>query len=325
MSRRLRLEFPGALYHVTSRGNARQAIFLDDGDREHFLSRLAGEVDVSGWRCHAYCLMGNHYHLLLETPEANLARGMRRLNSAYAGAFNRRHGRVGHLFQGRYHAILVEKETYLLEVARYIVLNPVRAGLASRAEEWPWSSYRVTVGIAGTDSVPVTTAELLGIFSQRSNETARAGYRAFVEEGVRRNPMADVHGGAWLGTAAFRSRLSTQIPECPHADIPLAQRPPGRPTADRILAPVLEAHGLTEAQLWAREDPAAFRAAVYLLRRVGGLTVRAVASRGGAPASRIAAIVRRVEERGEGEGLRSMLEREPDHPPAPIRPVPATE
>jgi len=130
MARPLRLEFPGTLYHLTARGNAQQAIFLDAMDREAFLTILAGEIDQHRWRCYAYCLMDNHYHLLIETPEANLVHGMRRLNSRYAQRFNRRHRRVGHLFQGRYKSIVVDRERHLLELTRYIVLNPVRAGIS---------------------------------------------------------------------------------------------------------------------------------------------------------------------------------------------------
>src|SRR5712691_10295212 len=127
MARPLRLEFPGALYHVTSRGNARQKIFLDAQDRHLFLDVFGEEVAQQGWRCYAYCLMDNHYHLLIETPEPNLVAGMRRLNGVYTQAFNRRHGRVGHLFQGRYKSILIDKDSYGLELSRYIVLNPLRA------------------------------------------------------------------------------------------------------------------------------------------------------------------------------------------------------
>jgi len=127
MARPLRIEFPGTVYHVTSRGNARQNVVADDRDRNRFLSVLAQVVDRYGWLCHAYCLMDNHYHLLIETPQPNLSLGMRQLNGRYTQMYNRRHERVGHLFQGRFTAILVEKEAHLMELCRYVVLNPVRA------------------------------------------------------------------------------------------------------------------------------------------------------------------------------------------------------
>jgi len=129
MARPLRIELAGALYHVTSRGDERRPIFFEDGDRSAFLAVLGEVIARFGWLCHAYCLMTNHYHLLVETPHANLSQGMRQLNGVYTQYVNRSHRRVGHLFQGRFKGILVEKESYLLELARYVVLNPVRAGM----------------------------------------------------------------------------------------------------------------------------------------------------------------------------------------------------
>jgi putative transposase len=137
MARPLRIEFPGALYHVTSRGNGRADIFLDDGDRQLFLNVLATVCHRLHWLCYAYCLMTNHYHLVIETPDGNLAKGMRQLNGVYTQRFNRRHDHVGHILQGRYKAILVERDAYLLELARYVVLNPVRARMVEAPEHWP--------------------------------------------------------------------------------------------------------------------------------------------------------------------------------------------
>lgn len=145
MARPLRIEFSGAVYHVTSRGNAQQNIFLCDDDRQAFLDLLGIACERFRWQCHAYCLMSNHYHLLIETQAPSLSKGMKYLNGTYTSAFNRRHFRIGHVFQGRYKAILVEKDAYLLELSRYIVLNPVRARMVRSAKDWPWSSYRGTV------------------------------------------------------------------------------------------------------------------------------------------------------------------------------------
>jgi len=147
MARPLRIEYPGAVYHITTRGNARNDIFRDDRDRHNFLDILTETVRRYHWLCHAYCLMCNHYHLLIETPEANLSAGMRQLNGIYTQRYNLRHQTVGHVFQGRYKAVLVEKENYLLELCRYIVLNPVRAGLVELPEYWQWGSYQPTAGI----------------------------------------------------------------------------------------------------------------------------------------------------------------------------------
>src|SRR4051812_47131806 len=123
------------------------AIYRDDGDRRTFLAILEDTIDRYGWKCYAYCLMGNHFHLVVGTPEPNVAAGMCRLNGGYARSFNKRHGRCGHLFERRYHAELVQTDGHLLELVRYVALNPVRAGLCGRADEWPWSSYGSLVGI----------------------------------------------------------------------------------------------------------------------------------------------------------------------------------
>ena len=135
MSRPIRLEFEGALYHVTSRGDRREDIYETDDDRQAFLRLLGDVCKRVNWVCHAYCLMSNHYHVLIETPDANLSRGMRDLNGKYTQMFNRAHYRVGHVFQGRYKAIIVDADSYLMELARYVVLNPVRAHMVEHPEE----------------------------------------------------------------------------------------------------------------------------------------------------------------------------------------------
>ncbi len=182
MARPLRIEFPGALYHITSRGNARQQTFGDDEDREAFLATLAWVVERFGWRCHAYCLMDNHFHLLIETPQPNLSRGMRQLNGVYTQSFNRRHRKVGHLFQGRFKAIVVDKDNYLLELARYIVLNPVRAKMVKTPDRYPWSSYRPMLGLAPVPPA-LATDWVLDQFA-RTRSVARKRYAAFVHAGI---------------------------------------------------------------------------------------------------------------------------------------------
>jgi putative transposase len=222
VARSLRIEYPGAVYHVTSRGNARGALYRSDGDRALFLETLACVVSRYRWLCHAYCLLGNHYHLIVETPRPSLSLGMRRLNSTYAQAFNRRHGRVGHLFQGRYKAIIVEKERHLLELCRYVVLNPVRARLAATAGEWPWSSYRATAGEAEGPAF-LTTAWVLGHFGERA-ETARRRYRVFVSEGLGQEPWRELHAQLYLGSDEFLRRLTPATE--PLADVPRRQQNP---------------------------------------------------------------------------------------------------
>jgi putative transposase len=202
MSRPLRIEFPGAVYHVTGRGNARQRIYRSDADREAFLATLAHVVDRYGWRCHAYCLMDNHYHLLIETPKANLSIGMRQLNGRYTQTYNRHHRRVGHLFQGRFKAILVEKEAHLLELCRYVILNPVRAKAVKQPGEWKWSSYRATAGEAMAPEY-MTIDWILAQFGTRTHG-AQKQYQGFVAEGIGTpGPWERLQGQIYLGGRAF--------------------------------------------------------------------------------------------------------------------------
>lgn len=202
MTRPLRLEFPGALYHVTARGDRKGAIFLNDNDRYAWLEVLEKVCSRCNFVVHAYCQMGNHYHLMVETVEGNLSQGMRQLNGSYTQNFNRRHGLVGHVLQGRYKAILVQKEGYLLELARYIVLNPVRAGMVPSPRDWKWSSYRATSG----DSVapPWLSAQWLLQQFGDSLDCAVPRYQKFVFDGIGAlNPLADVRHQLFLGDATF--------------------------------------------------------------------------------------------------------------------------
>jgi REP element-mobilizing transposase RayT len=148
VARRLRIQAAGAHYHVGVRGNNKAPVFTTGEDRERFIVLFGDVVERCGWRCYAYCLMENHFHLALMTPEPNLGAGMRRLNQIYAQWFNHRHDRVGHLFEQRYWSRLLETESDVLAVVRYIIANPVRAGLCEEAAEWPWSSARASAGIA---------------------------------------------------------------------------------------------------------------------------------------------------------------------------------
>jgi REP element-mobilizing transposase RayT len=210
MARPLRIEFEGALYHVTSRGNACGDIFLDDRDRRRFLGLMGEVCEQTGWQCYAYCLMTNHYHLLIQTPRANLAAGMRQLNGRYSQAFNRSHERVGHVLQGRYFAIHVDREAHLLEVCRYVVLNPVRAALVTSPADWPWSSYRATIRAAPAPPWLAVEATLAGFGSNAASAIER--YRAFVAAG-RDVPRlsSSVTQQVFLGSAAFVDQLRTRI------------------------------------------------------------------------------------------------------------------
>ena len=294
MARPLRLEFPGAVYHLTARGNARQDVFLDDADRARFLALLGREIDQQRWRCYAYCLMDNHYHLVIETPEANLSTGMRRLNGVYTQAFNRGHDRVGHLFQGRYQSILVEREPYLMELCRYVVLNPVRAGVTARVGDWRWSSYRAT-GLGAKPPAWLDAASVLAWFDG-DGAAARAGYRRFVREGLSApSPWEDLRGQIWLGGEAFRETMQRRLQGRSTAGIAAAQRRPARPDRAEVLASVMTAFGIAEAPLLARQDKNAYRAAAFLLRRAANLSLRDVAALFSVSPSRISHIQRDIE------------------------------
>jgi REP element-mobilizing transposase RayT len=226
MTRPLRIELGGGLYHVTSRGDRREAIFRDDQDRRDWLT-LLGEVCARfNWRCHAYCEMTNHYHCVVETPDAKLSRGMRQLNGIYTQHFNRRHGLVGHLFQGRFKAILVERDAYLLELSRDVVLNPVRAGMGSEVSAWPWSSYRAMVGLE-TAPAWLETDWMLGQFGA-DRHTAQARYAAFVGEGIGRPSVWQaLRHQVFLGSDAFVERSAQgSWPLEKLREVPRAQRRP---------------------------------------------------------------------------------------------------
>jgi REP element-mobilizing transposase RayT len=232
MARPLRIEYPGAVYHVTSRGNARADIFVETGDRQTFLFQLESVVSRFNWICHAYCLMDNHYHLLIETPEGNLSMGMRHLNGVYTQSFNRQHQRVGHIFQGRFKAVIVEKESHLLELCRYVVLNPVRAEMVSAPQKWPWSSYRATVGINTTPYL--TTDWILAQFGWIKSE-AKNKYRQFVKEGMteKEAPWEKLKGQIILGSDIFVARVREFFGEKKQfTEIPRLQRTAGRPSLE---------------------------------------------------------------------------------------------
>ena len=230
MARPLRLEHSGAIWHVTARGNERGDVFRDDVDREEFLSVLGRTVSLYGWRLHAYVLMGNHYHLLVETPEPTLSRGMRDLNGVTTQRFNRRHGRTGHLFEGRFRAILVEREAHLLEVARYVVLNPVRVGLARSAASWPWSSYKATAGLVEGPEW-LETAWTIEQFGRRPAE-ARRRYAAFVADGKGSgyDPWSQLRGQVFLGSEGFAREAGRKAHQKTAAtatkEVPRVQREP---------------------------------------------------------------------------------------------------
>jgi REP-associated tyrosine transposase len=182
MARTVRIQFPGAIYHVRTIGNSKQAVFLCDGDRWAFLRMLGSVVERYQWLCHGYCLMNNHYHLMIETPRGNLSSGMKVLNGAYTQATNRRHGRTGHIFEGRFRSKVLEKEGHLVELCRYIALNPVKAGVVDDPAEWRWSSFRAMSG--SQQAPPFLTTELVLSYFAGLEKNPRESFAEFVREGL---------------------------------------------------------------------------------------------------------------------------------------------
>ncbi len=300
MARPLRIEFADAIYHATARGNARNAIVAGDADREKWLALLAETVQRHHWRVFAFALLDNHFHLFLQTPEPNLSAGMHDLCGTYAGYLNRRHDRSGHVFQGRFKAVLVEGQGHWLEVSRYVHLNPVRAGLVRRPEDWRWSSYRgyhlASRCLPWVDYQPVL--EEFG----RDGPAARRAYRAFIEEGLGRkldSPLARAVAGVVLGSEAFVARVRALLASRPDdAEVPPLSRLRAAPRIEAICRAVAERFG-SDATAWRpgrRADDLARAVAAYLARRLTREPLRAIAAAlGYRRASSAAAACLRVE------------------------------
>lgn len=287
MARPLRIEFPGAIYHVTSRGDRRDAIFTDDADRRILLGIMAQAMERFDAQVLAYCLMGNHYHLVLHTRQANLSLVMRHLNGVYTQAFNRRHDKVGHVFQGRFKAVLVDRDNYLLALCRYVELNPVRAHLVVAAEDWPWSSYLAHAGRADSP-VWLDTAGLHGYLlghpaqDAADHREAARRYAALVAsapdlkiwpEGLRQQ--------IYLGDEDFVRRMQAMAaaPRMHDKDIPKPQR-------------LFTARPLHEwlAQGATREE------GMYLAHTEGGVTMTSIANTLELSVSRVSRLISKYED-----------------------------
>ena len=295
MARPLRIEYEGAHYHVTTRGNERKAIFRDDLDRRKFLELIGGAVEQFDIRVHAYVLMDNHYHLLIETRRAALNRALRYLNGVYTQSFNRRHKRVGHLFQGRYKAILVEKESYLLELSRYIHLNPWRVKRSIDPIKYPWSSLGYYLG---TRPVPTwfTVKDVLSHFGSKG----KRGYREFVEEGIEegiRTPWEDVRGQAVMGSEGFIEEVVRRHggEKVKKAEIAGRRDIVGH-KPEAILAAVGKYYGIRVEEIKGRgwRYTEARYVASYLMRRYGLLGLREIGERVGLHFSAVGNAVQRV-------------------------------
>lgn len=240
MARPLRIKYDGAVYHITSRGNARANIFKDIGDWQEFLEILKGVISRYIWVCHGYCLMDNHYHLIIETPLGNISEGMRQLNGVYTQYFNQKYKTVGHIFQGRFKGILIEKDEHLLEVIRYVVLNPVRAKKCKSVSEYKWSSYRETAGLKKVDNFLFTDWVLAQFSNNRSEAVKR--YIEYVDAGIEAQLWDKLVGQIYYGSEKFIEKVTgrTEVLK----EIPRIQQQPFRPRLQEL---VKEEQGILQA------------------------------------------------------------------------------
>lgn len=303
MARPLRIQYPGAYYHVTSRGNEQKNIFKSQKDREQFLAYLESAVQRYGAVIHAYCLLSNHYHLLLETPAGNLSQIMRHINGAYTTYFNTKRKRAGHLFQGRYKAILIDADEYAQELSRYIHLNPVRAGITVRPEDYPWSSYRYFIG--GQD-VPewLTTDFILGYFGKRTRD-AQKNYRKFVEELIGRDygsPLEKAVASTILGSADFVDEITKKYLQTKRADrnLPALKALSTRPSLDRIID--------TVNSLIGADEELSRKTGIYFCHRYSGAKLKEIGERFNIGESAVSQASRRLVVRMKSDkGLQALV------------------
>ena len=280
MARPLRIEYPGAWYHVTCRGNERKPVFKDDSDRRHFLEVLGTTSNLYDTEIHVFVLMDNHLHLALSSRDANLSRFMQRLNTAYTVYFNRRHQRSGHLFQGRYKAILIEADTYLLELSRYIHLNPVRIRKYSSLpvnskrkilREYPWSSF---LGYIKPENrlAFMNYSKVLGMIGSEDNAESRKWYADFVLKGILKDMnitfWEGVKGQAILGSDDFTGEIRERFLAGKHSDPraivglnELADKPF---TMEGIARQVAAHFGIEEGDLYPRNAPFRLARSIFM-------------------------------------------------------------
>ena len=305
MARPLRITYPGAFYHITSRGNERKAIFKSRADRQKFLAYLESATERYSAVIHCYCLMDNHYHLLLETPSGNLPQIMRHINGAYTTYFNIKRDRSGHLFQGRYKAILVDKDAYAKELSRYIHLNPVRVGIVAKPGAYEWTSY---AAYAGAKPSPKWLARgfILGYFSPQT-KTAQKGYKAFVESMLGRigdSPLKNLPGGMILGRQQFVEAIRAEhlAGKLPGRDLPALKELQVKPQASHVEAIV--------DRIVADDAKLARNLKIYFIRKRSGTPLKAIGERYGLGESGVSQISRRLDKRkSEDAALKQVMDK----------------
>lgn len=278
MARPLRIEFEGAYYHVTARGNERRKIFFTQRDFEKFKGYITTAQEKYGFFLHSYVLMSNHYHLIMETPVANLSRIMHHINSSYTTYVNIKRKRSGHLFQGRYKAIVVDKDSYLLELSRYLHLNPVRAKMVENPEDYPYSSYRSF--ISGEKDALVTEAAVLDLMAPE-RQRAKACYRIFVEEALGKDlesPLQKVYAGAMLGNEEFIDATLQRIEGSCLGRVEVACRQSLRitPSIEEIRNTVCEEFGVTFEEAAGNRRSVARKVLIYLMKKHTSATNREI-------------------------------------------------
>jgi putative transposase len=268
MARPLRIEYEGALYHITARGNEYKSIYREDNDYHKFLDILSLLFKRFQVIIHGYVLMGNHYHLLMETPKANITKAIHYLNGVYTGYFNRKYNRIGHLFQGRYKSILIEKEGYLLSVSRYIHLNPVRAGITKKAEEYKWSSYAEFIGKV-REKEWLYCEWILDRFSE-NNLSARRVYKEYVEQGLvlKENPFQQMKSSLIVGSEKYFEEIIKKIKLERNNEIPETKALIKCVLYEDVIDLVARRFGIAEEQLFVsgKRNNLARNICLYLLR-----------------------------------------------------------
>jgi putative transposase len=303
MGRPLRIEYPGAFYHVTSRGNEQKDVFKSQRDREKFLEYLESATVRYGATIHVYCLMSNHYHLLLETPGGNLSQIMRHINGAYTNYFNVKRKRSGHLLQGRYKAILVEADAYASELSRYIHLNPVRVGIVAKPEEYRWSSYRSYIGQCQTPAW-LKKDFILRYFGTDAEE-AMGNYHRFVTDCLDRgyvSPLERSVAAAILGSAEFISEIEEKYlrEREPNRNLPELRKLSRRLSLDEIIQ---------QARSHIGEERTADKAIIYLCHKYSGARLKEIGVRFGVGESAVSQISKRFEWKMNGDAdLKRMVQ-----------------
>jgi len=311
MARQLRVEFENAFYHVTSRGNQRDKIFYDAADRERFLEILSRTKERYGFLLHAYALMDNHYHLLIETPKANLSQIMQNINTSYTVYVNRKYQRSGHLLQGRFKGIIVDKDRYLIALSRYIHLNPVRAKLVKRPADYPWTSYKAFLDQKAEDSL-VDTGDTLSYFSKHRKRAVRA-YREFVEAagGKEENPFAAMEAGLLLGKGPLKAKVLRRIEKMKvDEEIPQARRLRKRVSVDAVIKACQLFYGRNRKALVERvRGNEGRQVAIYLAKILSGEKGKEIGRHFGIKGPAVSDAIKRIEGRLEKESqLRERIE-----------------